>query len=163
MTEQWRKVPNWPTYSVSNYGRVVGPRGVVLKPDTIKGGYQRVSLCATPRVWRPTIHRLVLAAFRGEAPESAPFARHLDGNSGNNRLSNLQWGTKSDNEADKVRHGTSNRGVGNGRAKLTLDDVREVRRRLTHGETQIAVARAMGIPAVTVNHIHTGRSWGHIA
>lgn len=163
MEEQWREVPGWPAYSVSDHGRVIGPRGRVLRPDTIKGGYQRVTLCAAPRVWRPTVHRLVLTAFLGSAPDDAPVARHMDGDSRNNRLSNLQWGTTSDNEGDKVRHGTSNRGTGNGRAKLTADDVRAVRKRLAEGEPQVAVARAMGIPAVTINHIHTGRTWRHVA
>ncbi|CAO0835153.1 hypothetical protein SMICM17S_01734 [Streptomyces microflavus] len=58
--------------SVSHGGRAIGPAGRVLKPDTIKGGYQRVSLCATPRVWRISVHRLVLLRFPAALLRVAP-------------------------------------------------------------------------------------------
>ncbi|CAO0835154.1 HNH endonuclease OS=Streptomyces microflavus OX=1919 GN=Smic_80730 PE=4 SV=1 [Streptomyces microflavus] len=77
------------------------------------------------------------------------MARHLDDNSQNNALVNLRWGSRSENEGDKVQHGTSNRGAGNGWAKLSDDDVREIRRLIGAGATQVAVAHAPGIPAVT--------------
>ncbi|CAM5410189.1 HNH endonuclease OS=Streptomyces microflavus OX=1919 GN=Smic_80730 PE=4 SV=1 [Streptomyces microflavus] len=105
----------------------------------------------------------MLLTFRGPAPSSTCVARHLDDDGQNNALVNLRWGSRSENEGDKVQHGTSNRGAGDGRAKLSDDDVREIRRRIGAGATQVAVAHAPGIPAVTVNHIHTGRTWGHVA
>ena len=51
------------------------------------------------------VHRLVLEAFVGPRPEGM-VARHLNGDPGDNRLENLAWGTQSENNYDKVRHGT---------------------------------------------------------
>lgn len=161
--ETWKDVPGHLGYSVSDQGRVRGKRGTILKPDVTKGGYRRVSFFDAGLTLRVTVHRLVLTTFCGAASPDAPVARHLDGDSSNNRLANLQWGTKSENERDKIRHGTSNQGSGNGRAKLTEDDVRSIRQRIEMGDPQVSIARDLGIPSVTVNHISTRRTWRHVA
>jgi hypothetical protein len=46
-------------------------------------------------------------------------ACHGDGDSANNRLGNLRWDTPTNNHADKILHGTTNRGERSGTAKLT--------------------------------------------
>jgi hypothetical protein len=50
------------------------------------------------------VHRLVAFAFIGE-PEPEQEVCHRDGNPLHNNLSNLRWGTRSDNMQDRVRHG----------------------------------------------------------
>src|SRR4051794_38431819 len=52
------------------------------------------------------IHRLVLEAFVGPCPDGLE-CRHLDGDPGNNLLSNLKWGTRLENFQDSVKHGTA--------------------------------------------------------
>lgn len=51
------------------------------------------------------VHRLVLLAFTGPCPDGME-ALHDNGVHGDARLSNLRWGTKSENCLDLVRHGT---------------------------------------------------------
>lgn len=51
------------------------------------------------------VHRLVLEAFVGPCPEGMTVGRHLDDDPNNNHISNLAWGTVSDNSKDKVRNG----------------------------------------------------------
>lgn len=77
----------------------------VLVPHVDKNGYVVVSLCSKGTVKKKKIHRLLLSTFVRQ-PEDGEVARHLDGNPGNNRLSNLAWGTQTENEADKRKHGT---------------------------------------------------------
>ena len=121
MTEQWLPVPGFDGYySVSDEGRVRSePRTEVTKRGlrTYKGrilkqssggqnNYRHVIL-AKPGVrasWK--VHRLVLAAFVGECPPGN-WVRHLDGDRLNNSLSNLAYGTPSENAYDTVRHGTN--------------------------------------------------------
>jgi hypothetical protein len=46
-----------------------------------------------------------MLAFVGPCPAGLEI-RHLNGNATDNHLSNLTYGTKSENELDRVRHGT---------------------------------------------------------
>lgn len=116
MTE-WRAIPGHPGYEVSDDGRVrsldrlVGGRwgarrfpGANLTPSPDKDGYLRVGLGRGNG--RKPISRLMLLAFVGPAPADKPLACHRDGVNSNNVLSNLYWGSNSDNTLDQVRHGT---------------------------------------------------------
>ena len=76
-----------------------------LVPHVDKNGYIVVSLCSKGTVKKKKVHRLLLSTFVRQ-PGDGEVARHLDGNPGNNRLSNLAWGTQIENEADKRKHGT---------------------------------------------------------
>jgi hypothetical protein len=51
------------------------------------------------------VHLAVLEAFVGPRPPGH-VARHGGGGSRDNRLVNLSWGTPSENETDKIEHGT---------------------------------------------------------
>lgn len=59
---------------------------------------------------RINVHQLICRAFHGAPPSKKCVVRHLDGNPRNNSAKNLSWGTYSDNEQDKLRHGS--RGFG---------------------------------------------------
>ena len=49
----------------------------------------------------------------------------------NNHVSNLEYGTRSQNERDKERHGTCNSGVRNGRSRFTAEQVTWIKRNQT--------------------------------
>lgn len=110
--ERWKPVLGWESwYEVSNMGRVrrIAPNhGAILgrckklSPD--KAGYLCVSLNRPGVQERLSVHRLVLEAFVGLAPDGHECC-HTDGNAMNNWLSNLRWGTPQDNADDRIRHG----------------------------------------------------------
>jgi predicted XRE-type DNA-binding protein len=103
----------------------------------------------------------VLEAFvrNGEDGEEC---RHLDGDVFNNRLTNLVWGTKAENEADKIKHGTRVRGESSPLAKLTDAIVRSIREMYTNGEKQKNIAAKFGITQTTVSDIVVRKSWKHV-
>ncbi|QWY84286.1 HNH endonuclease [Gordonia phage Jalammah] len=68
-----------------------------LKTSLRKNGDSRVSL----------IHRLVMGAFVGPCPEGMEVC-HRNGIGTDNRLSNLRYGTRSENAIDQVCHGVHN-------------------------------------------------------
>jgi hypothetical protein len=132
LIETWRAIPGHQGYEVSDQGRVrhlphiqhrAHPKtGIaqefryaarILKPVKGQYGYLWVNLDGK----QIFVHRLVLLAFVGPQPEGHETC-HGNGDRGDNRLTNLRWGTKADNFADRERHGTINRGATHPTAKF---------------------------------------------
>lgn len=90
---------------VSDCGRVWSIRRKVLLPQNRPQGYRAVSL-AGDRIPHK-VHRLVLDAFVGPQPDMV--TRHLNGIRDDNRLTNLAWGTTSENQLDTITHGRNPR------------------------------------------------------
>lgn len=103
MTE-WRDIPSFPGYMVSDDGRVCGRRGI-LATAIDASGYRRLGLYVGGKRINCRIHALVADAFLPPRPDGA-VTRHIDGDHLNNTVENLQWGTQSENVRDAVNHGT---------------------------------------------------------
>jgi hypothetical protein len=106
-----RPVPGFPGYYVTDAGRVWstlpwrGRRGRWVKNQKGGRGYWTVRISDGTRQWTKSVHLLVAAAFFGPRPEGQQV-RHLNGDRLDCRLSNLAYGTQSENARDSVRHGT---------------------------------------------------------
>jgi hypothetical protein len=146
-----------------------------LKLYRNRRGYLVFTLRTSGVCSRKYLHRLVLESFVGPAPAGME-CRHLDGNPANNRLSNLCWGTKSENALDSIRHGTfvrpvflgppsrvsRNRGESHGSAKTCEEDVLEMRRLKAAGFCRRTIAARFGLHPQTVAKILTGKRWRHV-
>lgn len=131
-----------------------------MKPFCDPKGYPAVHLCRDGRVRQVSVHRLVLSTFVGPCPPGHEGCHFPDRNPANNALSNLRWDSRKANKADMVAHGTRLTGDRHGRAKLTADQVRDIRRRLaTGGVTRKAVAREYGVHESLIRHIVRHRIW----
>lgn len=108
------------------------------------------------------VHRLVLESFIGPPPIGTE-CRHLDGNRGNSRLTNLRWGSPKENREDSVRHGTAAIGERQGFAKLTEAEVLEIRRAYAAREaSQYRLAALYGVCRGTIGFILRGETWRHL-
>ncbi|MDE2106146.1 MAG: NUMOD4 motif-containing HNH endonuclease [Patescibacteria group bacterium] len=167
--EIWKPIEGWP-YEVSSCGRVrrseaaCGTRlGHILKPVK-SGSYLRVSLFRAQKQWRAApIHVLVCTAFHGSAPTPKHWVAHWDGDELNNRPSNLRWATPKENCADRERHGHHNKGEKNGGAKLTENDIFEIKRLRKAGVLRRLVAAQFGIHPVHVTDIVKEKRWKHLS
>lgn len=79
----------------------------------------------------------------------------------------LFLGTKLDNMRDMIgkgraRHDVTPRGEAHPQARLTVDQVREIRRRVSAGESRKAVAVDLGVDKTTVAKIVSGRLWATV-
>ena len=84
------------TYSVSDQGRVKGPRGL-MHPETLPTGYANVGLQDQDgRIRNCLVQRLVATAFLGP-PEPNMVADHINTKKLDNRAVNLQWITQQVN------------------------------------------------------------------
>lgn len=80
-------------------------RGRLLSHNSAgAGGHHVVVLSRAGVVRRALVHHLMLEAFVGPRPPEM-FGLHRDDDPDHNLLPNLYWGTKSDNQDDKVRNG----------------------------------------------------------
>lgn len=73
----------------------------------------------------------------------------------------LFLGTQEENAQDMVAKNRHGIGTRNGRAKLTDDQVREIRRRWP-GQSQSALAQEFGVSHVSIGLIVNGKTWRHL-
>ena len=157
--EIWKTipVPGFVYYEVSNLGRVRSyRRGAdrMLKPGLTSVGYYSVAL---GRGNTKLVHRLVAEAFIGPCPVGQEV-RHKDGSRTNNRADNLEYGTRSENIADAIAHGTYQKG---------RDKMRKVRRSCHFcikalyaggGYTYKAIGEMFGVSEGAILYIVRGRT-----
>ena len=132
---------------------IAGPDDCWLWTGTNNKGYGQISFHDR----NVGVHRL-LATFAYGDPADDQQARHLCGNSLCCNPRHLAWGTRADNEADKVRHGRSNRG--RAAAKITEGQARAIFVRRRGGEVARDLAFEFGVSPQAVADIAARRSWG---
>lgn len=175
-------IPGWRGYLVSETGRVfskwrrcqggawVDPNHMTeLRPFDRKDrhgkptGYRSVTLSNDGNRSVKYVHAIVMLAFVGPYP--SPDHEILHGNNvrSDNRLGNLRYGTVVENLEDREAAGNVLRGARHGRARLTEEIVRQIKRRIALGERDTSIASALGINAGSVHHIRNGKQWSHVA
>lgn len=79
----------------------------INQPDRL-AERRMVTLCLDGVRHHMQVHALVLLAFVGPRPAGMQQICHGNGDGTDNRLSNLRYGSASDNTLDMVRHGVHN-------------------------------------------------------
>lgn len=103
-------------------------------------------------------HRLALH-LEGIDP-TGHFVLHSCDNPACCNPAHLRLGTHADNMRDKVSRGRQDRGSKHAFAKLTEQDVLEIR--AIRGMSQRAIADQYGVRHTTINHIINRKLWTHI-
>lgn len=118
MQEIWTDIPGYEgLYMVSNLGRVMSlhctsksakesgvPNRRILKNTLSSSGYYHVQLYkSNKKVKTILVHILVARAFIPN-PDNLPEVNHKDGNKSNNKSSNLEWVTKSQNTVHAIEN-----------------------------------------------------------
>lgn len=169
MLEEWKDIEGYEgLYQVSNFGRVrsftKNKDGYILNPIDNKLGYFRVSLWnkrGIEKRWR--VNRLVALMFIPN-PNNYNEVNHIDCNTKNNTVLNLEWCDHSYNvKHSYLIHKHQQRGEDNSTHKLTCEEVLEIYE-LSHTLKRQGkeIAAKYGISNVTVSAIKTGRLWTHL-
>jgi len=179
VVEEWRSVPGYPAYEVSDDGRVRRrfakgrwAAGHVLSPGRAYSGHLFVILTdETGHAKKQFVHRIVAAAFIGPAPFEGAMVLHHDDDPTHNLPSNLYWGDRVENARDaklnrkrpgEVSQRGARPGEANSSAVLTEADVIDVRRYLDLGLCGACIARMFGVRKETIYSIAKGRTWTHL-
>lgn len=119
-SESWKPIPGWEElYDVSDLGNVRSVARVIARSNgwplpvrerllaqhSTRYGHRHVKLYRDGKGTAYGVHRLVMAAFDGPCPDGMQVC-HNNGDASDNRLSNLRYGTPTENSRDMIRHGT---------------------------------------------------------
>lgn len=168
--ECWKPIPDFPGYEVSNHGRVRSYRARggnengsswhisdrpqrILSQSEDNAGYLGVALCKNGKGYYSKIAQLVMNAFVGPPPYGLEIC-HNDGNRKNNHLSNLRYDTHSANIIDCILAGK--------KAKLTSEEVIEIRRRRATGDTYTEIAEDFPVVTNTIRDVCNRYTYQHI-
>jgi hypothetical protein len=130
-------------------------------------GYPKAGLWRDNKEMQEYVHRLVLKTFVGPCPHGMQ-ACHSNGDPVDARLTNLRWDTQTNNERDKIGHGTYfNRprrrlGEAGPNVKLTNEKVDEIHSMHADGVPQRVIARRIGTSPSNVWRILHGKTWMHL-
>lgn len=107
------------------------------------------------------VHKLVMAAFVGPVP-SGHEVNHKDGIKSNNCLDNLEYLTPPENVQHAFRTGLmpSRKGVHNGRAQITEDDVRAIRASTLSNK---ALTTFYPLTDVAISKIRRYKTWAEVS
>ena len=180
-TENWRSISGYEgLYEVSDHGRVRSLDHIVekngrygnLRQQRYKGRilalnkpkpnkYQTVNLWRDGQGRVRQVHRLVIEAFVGPCPKGMECRHFPDGDTSNNRVENLSWGTRVENAADRVAQNTHNRGERNENAQLTRADIGKIFSLRKNGLTQQEISTIVGVCRTHIGSILRGERWAH--
>lgn len=173
MTETWKPALGYEGfYEVSDCGNVrsldrehltnnkFGPmvrhrKGKLLSRTIGNDGYVQVRLCRDGNAKTLRLARVVLSSFIG-VDDKRVEACHLDHDRKNNKLGNLAWGTRQENEDQKSSSGNRPRNTVN---NLTCNDVQRIRVLRNEGLTLKDIGALVGTHFTNVSLILRGKTW----
>ncbi len=148
----------------NNFGTFTQP-GRTLKGNINKAGYVKQTLTDSNKKQHTVlVHRLVAQAFLSN-PENKKNVNHKDGDKSNNKLSNLEWATNSENVKHAIDTGLLR--VRKGQeiyfAKFTDEQVRYIKTAVNSGDLTIKDACVMfDCCRRTISDMVKGRTWKHV-
>lgn len=173
--EEWRSVVGYEgLYEASNHGRVrCLPRSVEVNghPHRLSGrelaaatrhdGYSQVGLSREGKKRSMKVHIVVARAFIGPRP-SKHDVNHINADRADNRVANLEYVTRSENNVHSMRLGRmrvpSLSGEQSPGAKLTEESVRYIRSMRGVKSTH-ALAKELGVTQAVVWRAQVGITW----
>lgn len=167
MKENWLPVPGYEgLYSVSDLGNVMSMNYAntgmlkILQPSKNSYGYFQIWMSKDRKQKSFSVHSLVSAAFLGPRPKGLEV-NHKNGVKSDNRLANLEYVTSSENRLHALRIGIQipAHGEKHCRAKLSLSDVIEIKKKVQEGWTQTELAALYKVNQSAISRVASGKRW----
>lgn len=130
-----------------------------------KDGYAKVQLMSDDgKRHRYSVHRLILENFKPVENMDKMQVNHIDGNKWNNKLSNLEWVTCSENNKHAHKIGLkSQKGEKNNATKLTEEQVKLIIQMLLEKKyTQKQIGLKFDVSEDVIGAIKNKRNWKHL-
>ena len=159
--EEWKQIKDYSNYEISNTGVIKTTKNEftrkekILKRKKSNNGYVRVGLWKNNKVSFKSVHRLVAIHFIPN-PDNLPEVNHKDGDKENCNDWNLEWNTHEQNINHAIENSLSSSGERNGRAKLTYEQVEEIKK---SSLSQRKLANIYNVCQTSIGRIKTGKGW----
>ncbi len=137
---------------------VLGKTWKVMKQSKLKNGYMEVMIKFSGKMRHRLVHRLVMLAFVGPPPEGCETS-HEDNDRSNNRLTNLRWATRQENQLHRRRYKTDPNGERQGIASITNSLATKIRERFKKLRNIVATAKEFGLSRYTVGRLVRGQTY----
>jgi hypothetical protein len=158
----YRFGPDGTVWSKKRQGKAADGEWKLRKHQKTHHGYRQIAMMVAGKEERFQVHCLILEAFKGPKPEGMEAA-HDNGKREDNRIDNLFWRTPKSNWDDKRRHGTACEGDKSYLAKLTADQVREIRRMPNvDWEKCKEIGAHLGVTGQAIMNIVQRKTWKHL-
>lgn len=152
-------------YKISSFGKIFSlKRNRWLNPKPTKYGYVRVDLTDFTKVEKSlALHRLVGENFINN-PENKPFINHKNGVKTDNKVENLEWCTCKENILHAFKAGLKKgvRGEKSNFAKLSLEQVLEIRELYPKIKSYSKLASIYSTSISNIQHIINKTTWAHV-
>jgi len=167
MTEIFKTIPGFKgRYKASKRGQILscapqkGERIISQRPN--KDGYYTVTIGTKGRRKALRVYRAVAETYIPN-PENKPEINHIDGNKTNNNVSNLEWCTHKENVMHAIATGLFCDGEDHRDAKLTVNDILEIRWLHTLGYNCAEIGRDYGFGRKHIWNIVNYKKWKNVA
>jgi hypothetical protein len=159
----YNPIPSHPNYEISVKGTIRKIQTKAIKSQYIGStGYYMVTFVYNRKSKPARVHRLIAEVYIPN-PNKLPEINHKNGIKTDNRLRNMEWCTRLDNARHAFKTGLiNNTGERNGKSKLKLAEVRQIKRLLKTGLSQEKIAAMFPVTRSTILGIKLGRLWHHV-
>lgn len=175
MEKIWKRIPDYSLYEASTDGEIKTfnwknqGQERIMKPAMDACGYMRTMLKNdNGKTHTIKVHRIIAQTFI-QNPENKCSVNHKNSIRNDNRLINLEWATKSENQLHSYKNNRHNaKGQFNSCASLLDEQVIEIRKNYQYGKTgktgitKQQIAEKYNTSFHVIKRIILNKTWKHI-
>lgn len=160
--EKWKFIEGTKElYKVSDLGNIYSVKTRIIRKAWIHKNYLTIQIRIYGVTKKLAVHRVVAQAFIPN-PENKPEINHKNGIKTDNRAVNIEWCTGEENRLHAAKMGLIPKGVQVVQAKLTNEDVEQIRTLSLLGVSNSEIAPLFKITQANVYAIVNKATWKHL-